>query len=488
MKQAEISVDGATIRGISNINLILGRNGAGKSRFLRSLDTALAGNPDFYVRYVSPERAGVFKPDGNVQNAMEQNKDWLRSVRSKNQADNFKAASANLLREIELAYLRRLQQSPHIRTDLDRNFETDRLNQINQLFPNISIEQDRSGYIFRSSSGDVIPPDQISSGESEAIALASEIMYFFETIDPDKFNLLLLDEPDVHLHPDLQARLAHFLTRSLDDVPADLRGAVAVCVATHSTALVCALAPSEYTAIGTKDFGQTVVQMSVASEQLRKVAPFFGHPLSLSISNDVMLILEGEDDERVWQQAARSSKGQIRLFPVLATTVDQQTHLESFCAHLLGALYDTPIAYSLRDGDGSREPLEPLGPVIRFRLQCYAVENAILADECLAVLGTDWAQFQASVGQWIGQNQEHRDVHQLRQLVAAPDRLRDVKIKPIRQLICAIAGSTKPWEVVLGQALGNLVPTPEALSTTSLLSYLGPSAAMVLLNPIVYNT
>ena len=153
MKQAEISVDGATIRGISNINLILGRNGAGKSRFLRCLDTSLAGNSDFYVRYVSPERAGVFKPDGNVQNAMEQNKDWLRSVRSKNQADNFKAASANLLREIELAYLRRLQQSPHIRTDLDRNFETDRLDQINQLFPNISIEQDRSSYIFRSSSG-----------------------------------------------------------------------------------------------------------------------------------------------------------------------------------------------------------------------------------------------------------------------------------------------------------------------------------------------
>lgn len=483
MKHAEITVSEATIRGISNINLILGRNGAGKSRFLRSLDTSLAGKADFYVRYVSPERAGVFRPDGNIQNAMEQNKDWLRSARSKNQAENFKAASANLLREIELAYLRRLQQSPHIRTDLERNFRTDRLDQINQLFPNISIEQDRSNYIFRSSSGDVIPPDQISSGESEAISLASEVMYFFETIDPTKFNILLLDEPDVHLHPDLQARLALFLTRSLDDVPADCRGAVAVCVATHSTALVCALAPSKYTAIGTKDFGQEVVQMSAASEQLRKVAPFFGHPLSLSINNDVMLILEGEDDERVWQQAARSSKGQIRLFPVLATTVDQQTHLESFCSHLLGALYDQPVAYSLRDGDGSREHLESLGPVIRFRLQCYAIENALLSDECLNVLGTDWVQFQALVEQWIQQNPQHKDVHLLRQLLAAPDRLRDVKIKPIRQLICAISGSTKPWEVVLGQALGNLVPNSEDLSTTSLLSYLGPCAAMALLKP-----
>lgn len=484
MNLAEITAADAEIRGISNINLILGRNGAGKSRFLRNLESSLAGKAtSFYVRYVSPERAGVFRPDGNIQNAMEQNKDWLRSTRSKNQVDNFKAASANLLREIELAYLRRLQQTHHIRTDLDRNFQADRLDQINQLFPNISIEQDRSNYIFRSTSGDVIPPDQISSGESEAISLASEIMYFFETIDPTKFNLLLLDEPDVHLHPDLQARLANFIKRSFDDVPADQRGAVAVCIATHSTPLVCALASFEYTAIGTKDFGQSVVHMSPASEQLRKVAPFFGHPLSLSINNDVMLILEGEDDERVWQQAARSSKGQIRLFPVLATTVDQQTHLESFCSQLLSAVYDNPVAYSLRDGDGTRGSLEPLGPVIRFRLQCYAVENALLADESLAVLGTTWTQFQTAVSQWVEQNQQHKDADLLRQLVASNDRLRDIKIKPIRQLVCAIAGVTKPWEVVLGQAIGNLAPAVEASPPTSLHSYLGPPASVALLRP-----
>ena len=213
MKRAEISTVSATLGGISNINLILGRNGAGKSRFLRALDSSLAVNAEFNVRYVSPERAGVFRPDGNVLNAMQQDEHWLRNARHMNQVSNFKAASANLLREIELAYLRRLQQEHHIRTNLARTFQTDRLDQINQLFPNISIEQDRSSYIFRSTSGEVIPPEQISSGESEAIALASEIMYFFETIDPTKFNLLLLDEPDVHLHPDLQARLASFLKR-----------------------------------------------------------------------------------------------------------------------------------------------------------------------------------------------------------------------------------------------------------------------------------
>lgn len=483
MKLGGITATEATIRGISNINLIVGRNGAGKSRFLRNLESSLAGNPAFYVRYVSPERAGVFRADGNIQNAMEHNKDWLRTSRSKNQVDNFKAASANLLREIELAYLRRLQKTHHIRTDLDRNFQVDRLDKINQLFQNISIEHDNSSYVFRSFSGDLIPPDEISSGESEAISLASEIMYFFETINPTKFNLLLLDEPDVHLHPDLQARLANFIKQLLDDIPTDQKEAVAVCVATHSTPLVCALASYECSSIGTKDFGRAAVQMTATSEQLRKVAPFFGHPLSLSINNDAILILEGEDDERVWQQSARSSKGQIRLFPVLATSVNHQTQLESLCAQLLTAVYDAPVAYSLRDGDGLRAPLEPIGPVLRFRLQCYAIENALITDESLAVLGTNWIQFKESVNQWIERNEQHKDVNLLRQLVAAPDRLRDTKIKAIRQLICTIAGSAKPWEVVLGQAIGNLELTDDEPPPFSMCSYIGRTASKALLQP-----
>lgn len=480
MKCAEISVPSATIRGISNINLILGRNGAGKSQFLRALDSSLATKAEFNVRYVSPERAGVFRQDGNIQNAM-QDESYLRNARHMNQVSNFKAASAILLREIEIAYLRRLQQEPHIRGDFERNFQTDRLDQINQLFPNISIEQDRSNYIFRSALGQVILPEQLSSGESEVISLASEIMYFFETFDPKKFNLLLLDEPDVHLHPDLQARLATFLKRSFDDVPAQYKETIAVCIATHSTPLVCALAPHEYTTLGTKDFGQTTVQMSPANDQLRKAAPFFGHPLSLSLNNDKLIILEGEDDERVWQQATRSSNGRIRLFPIVAVTVDQQTQLESFCSQLLGAVYDNPVAYSLRDGDGLRDPLEKIGPIFRFRLQCYAIENALLSDECLSALNTDWTQFQAATNRWMEQHPQHKDAELLRQLVAAPDRLRDTKIKPVRQLICAIAGFTKPWEFVLGQTIGNLPPVTEPISPTSLHSYLGHSASSALL-------
>ena len=67
MKISELKGQTAHLAGLNNINVIMGRNGAGKSRFLRDLEAVMSQNgPLFYVRYVSPERAGTFKRDGNV--------------------------------------------------------------------------------------------------------------------------------------------------------------------------------------------------------------------------------------------------------------------------------------------------------------------------------------------------------------------------------------------------------------------------------------
>jgi AAA15 family ATPase/GTPase len=485
MKYSELKTQEAELLDISNVNIILGRNGAGKSRFLRALDIELSNdtnNLNFNVRYISPERAGVFRRDANLEINADRNTGYIKDIRRRNQAENFKAASANFLREIELIYLRRLQDSQAMRDDSQRHFRIDRIDKINGLLSNVSIDQADAGFVFVSSSGDVVPPDQISSGESEAISLATEIIYFFETLDQLKFNVLLLDEPDVHLHPDLQARLAKFILREVAELSDETRSNVAICLATHSTPFVCALAESKYTSIGTKDFGVKEVQQKAAPQQLKKVAPFFGHPLSLSLSNDVMLILEGEDDERVWQQAARTSQGRIRLFPVLATSVDQQFELEEFSAQLLKSLYDEPLAYSLRDGDGKNGELQPVGPVIRFRLNCYAIENALLSDECLHLLGGDWGTFQISANGWIEENQTHRDKDLVVELIGSVDRMRYKKIKNIRQLICSIFGSKKPWTVVVGQAIGNLNTSSLQIGSDSLVNFIGTDSIQALLS------
>ncbi|MBO9716385.1 MAG: hypothetical protein J7507_06145, partial [Pseudoxanthomonas sp.] len=124
--------DAARLLALNNINIIMGRNGAGKSRFLRNIEGRSSQNKqDFYVRYVSPERAGSFKRDGNVLTNMSSNPEWLRHTRSVNQATNFKEASAMLFREAETLYLRRLASTPKIRMDPARNFEADRLSKVN---------------------------------------------------------------------------------------------------------------------------------------------------------------------------------------------------------------------------------------------------------------------------------------------------------------------------------------------------------------------
>lgn len=470
-----------SLSNLSGINVILGRNGSGKSRLFRDIDAASHDNQQFNIRYISPERGGAFHRDGNIETNIQNSRGWLEGQRRKNQAENFRAASNKFLRDVEITYLRKLQNSDA----RDRNFQIDVLDGINRLLINVALEQDKADFIFRSSDGAIIEPGSISSGESEAVSLASEILYFLGTVDRSKLNVLLLDEPDVHQHPDLQARLGQFLIDQLGKLPDEDRGHVAICIATHSAPLVCSLATSEFTSLGTKDFGAGDVTLAPASSQLRKIAPFFGHPLSLSISDDTMLILEGEDDERVWQQAGRSSQGRIRVFPVVATSVDQQTELERFCGPILRSIYDDPIAYSLRDGDGKSGQLNPEGPVRRFRLDCYAIENALVTTESLASLGLTWNQFQERARAWLGDKATHRDVGLVGRLIESNERLRHVKIKEIRQLIVAIAGSKKIWEVVVGQALASIVGKAGGSDDPfSIRNFIGEEAAKSLLKAL----
>jgi ATPase subunit of ABC transporter with duplicated ATPase domains len=182
LKINQLAGTNARLDGLNNINIVMGRNGTGKSRFLRDIEETINQDKStFYVRYVSPERAGSFMRDGIVLTNMSNNPDWLRQSRSVSQASGFKAASAMLFREAETLYLRRLASTPEIRTDLTRSFEADRLRKINQLLTNIPLEMGHTDFEFRSlADGQIVSPHQISSGESEAVALAAEILYFFD--------------------------------------------------------------------------------------------------------------------------------------------------------------------------------------------------------------------------------------------------------------------------------------------------------------------
>ena len=476
----EIGNDACKLFGLTPISVVVGRNGSGKSQFLRSLSGILTPGANYFVRYISPERAGTFRREASIDDAMRNNPTWLQDTRLKNQVSNFKMGSASLLRDVEHAFLLRVQNDPKVRAS-DATFESTQLSKINRLLTNIEIVQGKD-FTMRTLDGLSVDADNISSGESEAISLGTELLYFTNALDPERFNVLLVDEPDVHMHPDLQARFARLVIDELAALPAEMTSRTAVVVATHSTSMICEFATSDLCSVGTKYFGKNIVTQRPIAENLRKVSPFFGHPLSKSLSDDTLLIVEGEDDERVWQQAGRTAQGKIHLYPCVATTVNQQAELEIFCAEWLGALYDVPLGISLRDGDGKGEELEDVGPVRRFRLACYEVENLLVTDEALKILGCDsWAAFCEKAKVWLEANKEDKRAEMVAALIASDDRSRHVKIKAIRDVICRIAGASKPWEFVVGRALGLYVLPDSAAPKFSLADFIGRKALALLL-------
>lgn len=60
----------------------------------------------------------------------------------------------------------------------------------------------------------------------------------------DKVNFLLLDEPDVHLHPDLQYKLGLFLKEIVS------KNNIKIIIATHSTAFIGAFTDFHYATFG----------------------------------------------------------------------------------------------------------------------------------------------------------------------------------------------------------------------------------------------
>ncbi len=182
------------------------------------------------------------------------------------------------------------------------------------------------------------------------IALAIEVLVFARESRSNK--LLLLDEPDVHLHPDLQQRFVAFIETTAKEF--DFR----VVLATHSTAVIGAFskgAQMQIALITNRD--QTDFHHFGYDPICQEILPVFGvHPLSAQFNRSPALLVEGDDDKRVFDQVVRSSGGRIVLTPCVVGTVDEMHTWETWLNEFLPSIYDQPRAlFSAR--------LDDLGPM-----------------------------------------------------------------------------------------------------------------------------
>ena len=233
----EIVIGDRKITNLSKINILLGRNGCGKSRILRQIDEQglIDGNAIEYKKYVTPERGGNLQHDGGVEAQLFQNRNTYANQRRTNFYISFRQQTVAFYEELIRAVHQTVEEA--YEKGMEGALTTSIIHgEINELLDNIHVEPDRKFLnAFSRQTGEKVTFDNISSGEKELISIAIEILHFEKLKPDDSKGVFLFDEPDVHLHPDLQVRIAEFLVRVVE------RSDTTFVIATHSPVFLSAL-------------------------------------------------------------------------------------------------------------------------------------------------------------------------------------------------------------------------------------------------------
>ena len=152
-----------------------------------------------------------------------------------------------MFRRLELLFLRKLEKE-HILDGYEHQSFDLIIDHLNTLLDRVKLKRhDQKGFeILDRENGNLADPAEISSGEAELISLGIEFLAFAREVTPNRTNILLVDEPDVHLHPDLQDRLTSFISKVFSDIPDT---PVIIIIATHSTALLAGLLKNDDTSV-----------------------------------------------------------------------------------------------------------------------------------------------------------------------------------------------------------------------------------------------
>lgn len=450
------------LRDLNKLNILIWKNWCWKSTLLREIETGLReDSSNGLITYISPERWWILRYDSGVENAISRNKEWTTNERRKNGVINFRQQTISQYRKLELIVWREFQENQ------SNSKFTEIVKIINDLLSNIELTIDKSKEIFEivdKETRSIIPSDKISSWESELISLAVECLVFEKAVDKSKKNFLFLDEPDVHLHPDLQVKLMDFLTEIL------VRNkCIYILISTHSTAIIWAFEEYSAARICFMKSKEKTLAFEQISKKYKRILPiFWAHPLTNIFNKYPILILEWLDDVRIWQQVMRSSQWEIKIYPIEAWSISEMNEVEKDANKIISAIYDWWIWYSIRDKDESKsESISNKWSIIRFKLSCRNAENFILTDEFFKKSNITWESLVNNIEDWL-QHQEslskNRKNIYFNSMKKFKEKWFDRKnycLKEIRHILIWMI-TNKPWEVIVGQSIAENISTAKS--------------------------
>ncbi len=362
---------------------IIGKNNSGKSWLLKSIFKKLdKGQEPFSVYYVSPERFGALERNTGLEDASYSDTLGRDRQKLKNQSGDFITESISKFNGL----IAQLNRTPNKR---NKKIKDKFLESLNNKIPNIvfsyTTSEESTPFHFKINDKFINPnSDNFSSGTNQVIALMTSVMYFIYSGKYTNEATLLLDEPDVHIHPDLQIEFVNFLIEVTKNTKHK------VIIATHSSSIISGFIDSKNAFIGVRNDSNLVLDFYKIDSYIRSLLPSLGsHSLSHVFNKSPLLLVEGDDDELVWQYAIKNSgKDKLVNFHIIKTdSKNEMKKYEKLITDIASKLFDTPIVYEIRDRDNTVDELNDLNFIKRSKLNCNEIENLIFSNEVLLELG-----------------------------------------------------------------------------------------------------
>jgi ABC-type branched-subunit amino acid transport system ATPase component len=425
--------------------VLFGKNGAGKSLLMRGLRDQQKGT----YHYVSPERAGNIEFNANYM--QQELSPHTRSSRN----------SVNLSPTYREAVISRIQAFLAKRGNIREGYIIENPLEIESMLQSLLPE-----FVFQIKDGsppfsftrvlddqEISSVNHLSSGESQVLTLALDILLICAMwrLEGLKQGVLLIDEPDCHLHPDLLQHLAKFFVDVVE------KYSVQMIVATHSTPLLSAIGHYGDTKTSIVYINNAMPEQRASrfTDTLQELATCLGgHALMGPLFGAPLLLVEGDDDYVIWSQVPRHGIIKLAVIPCAGSKIDQyRRSLENIFASLLSQR-TTPSAYVLKDGD---KPNTTSGftHVKCLNLVCHESENLYLTDEVLASFGYTWETAKTKIKEQSG---EYGNKSTMLSDVDSWDRkFADIK-RVIKEIAAILDEKHVLWSVRVGKCIGEKRP------------------------------